>query len=157
MLLKCTTKTICITSTVAWYNFIIEDSSYQGKHNTEHKKCQKQMYLIEKNHPCVKQYFKFKGLLETANEENNYLSDVTKRTGRHVSFAPKAIILQIKLSWYMDPHIVASSITAAFFRTSMLFITSFGYLISQFPKEEREKNENETKGSVLQNSMQLHS
>lgn len=57
----------------------------------------------------------------------HYLSDVTRITGRDLSFAPKAIILHIRLSWYMDAQTVESSINIAFFRTSILFMTSFGY------------------------------
>ena len=56
----------------------------------------------------------------------NYLSDVTRITGKQLSLAPRAIILHNRLSWYIDPETVESSVNIACFRTSILFNTSFG-------------------------------
>lgn len=55
-----------------------------------------------------------------------YLSDVTRNTGKHLSFTPRAITLHKKLSWYIAADTDESSVRNAFRRISMLFITSFG-------------------------------
>lgn len=53
-------------------------------------------------------------------------SEDTRITGKHLTFAPSAITLHIKLSWYIVGGTITSSVEDAFRRTSMLFKINFG-------------------------------